>query len=108
MQAWHKPGEGFMNFLTRYDDPALRTIGLMSSRDGRQWSKWTRLGAICEGHYQISAITAEKTATAFNLHPPSPPDDSGLNWRSNLYYLETPDASEMEREQLGHRSSLYK
>jgi len=106
MQVWHRPGEGFMNFLTRYDDPALRTIGFISSRDGRQWSQWTRLAAICEGHYQVSAVTREKAVTAFNFHPPSPPDDSGLNWRSNLYYLETPDSGVTWRTASGEPVSV--
>ncbi len=88
MQAWHRPGVGFLCFFTRYGYPAKRTICFMSSRDGIRWSQWQRLAAIDEGHYQVSGIGRRKAATFFNYHP----DGKGLNWRTNLYYLETEDA----------------
>ncbi len=87
MQAWHVEGRGFFCFFTRYRYPAARTICAMSSEDGVTWSEWTRLAAIDEGHYQVSTAEAGKAATAFNYHPAG----KGLNWRTNLYYLETPD-----------------
>jgi len=40
-----------------------------------------------QGHYQISAAGKKKAGTAFNFHP----QGKGLNWRTNLYYIETPD-----------------
>lgn len=87
MQAWYLPGRGFMNFFTRYNYPAARTLCFMSSPDGVHWSEWTRLAAIEEGHYQVSAATETKAGSAFNFHPKG----KGLNWRSNLYYIETTD-----------------
>jgi hypothetical protein len=87
MQAWHQQGAGFINFFTRYNYPVARTICFMTSPDGEQWSEWIRLARIDKGHYQISAATVDKAGTAFNFHP----DPKGLNWRSNLYYMETPD-----------------
>jgi hypothetical protein len=87
MQAWHLPGQGFACFLTRYNDPAPRTSFFMTSKDGKAWSEWTRLAAIEMGHYQISAASKTKAAAAFNYHPAG----KGLNWRTNLYYVETPD-----------------
>ncbi len=86
-QAWHLPGQGFHAFFTRYGYPAARTICHMSSPDGIHWSEWQRLAAIEQGHYQISAVTANRAGSAFNFHP----QGKGLNWRSNLYYVETRD-----------------
>ncbi len=88
MQAWHIPGKGFQCFFTRYNYPAKRTICFMTSPDGRRWSDWKRLAAIGEGHYQISAASPRKAASAFNYHP----EGKGLNWRTNLYYVETGDS----------------
>lgn len=87
MQSWHLPEKGFINFFTRYNDPVNRTSCFMTSADGKVWSAWTRLAQIGKGHYQISAATSNKAGAAFNFHPVP----EGLNWRSNLYYLETHD-----------------
>lgn len=87
MQAWQLPNHGFINFVTRYKDPSDRTLFFITSPDGTKWSEWTRLAAIEKGHYQISTCSAQKAVTAFNYHP----NPKGLNWRTNLYYLETPD-----------------
>lgn len=89
MQVW--PTEsGFLCFFTKYRYPADRTTCFMSSRDGVRWSEWQRLGAIHQGHYQTSALGLQKAGTAFNYHP----NGLGLNYRTNLYYLETPDGGQ--------------
>jgi len=87
MQTWHIKNRGFICFFTRYNYPADRTICFMTSPDGIEWSKWSRLAAIDKGHYQISAANKNKAGTAFNFHP----EEKGLNWRTNLYYIETAD-----------------
>jgi hypothetical protein len=87
MQAWHLKDTGFVCFFTRYNWPAARTNCFMTSRDGIKWSQWQRLAAIDEGHYQVSAAATNKAAAAFNFHPKG----KGLNWRTNLYYMETGD-----------------
>lgn len=87
MQVWHRPSKGFSAFFTRYNYPAKRTICFMNSPDGKAWSKWQRIAAIDEGHYQISGMGKAKLGTMFNYHP----DGKGLNWRTNLYYVETVD-----------------
>jgi hypothetical protein len=87
MQSWFIPGQGFAAFFTRYNYPAARTACFMSSPDGVHWSAWQRLAAIDEGHYQISAANERKAASVLNYHPKG----KGLNWRTNLYYLETTD-----------------
>lgn len=88
MQAWHRADKGFLCFFTRYGYPAKRTICFMSSPDGIKWSEWQRLAAIDEGHYQVSGIGRERAGSCFNYHPKG----KGLNWRTNLYYLETRDS----------------
>jgi hypothetical protein len=87
MQVWHQPGAGFLSFFTRYRYPAARTSCFMSSSDGVRWSAWQRLAAIDEGHYQISGVGRTRAGTMFNFHPKG----KGLNWRTNLYYMETRD-----------------
>ncbi len=87
MQVWHVPGQGFCTFFTRYDDPVKRTIGFMSSVDGVNWSSFQRLATINEGHYQVSGVGQARLGTMFNYHP----NGKGLNWRTNLYYVETAD-----------------
>ena len=59
----------------------------MTSENGVEWSEWQRLAAIDKGHYQISIHSETKCCTGFNYHP----EPQGLNWRTNLYYLETLD-----------------
>lgn len=94
-QVWPLPGGGFYLFFTRYGDPVARTIMFASSEDGRHWVRWQRLAAIDEGHYQVSGLfineqdgtPAVRAGTCFNYHPRG----LGLNYRSNLYYMETFD-----------------
>ncbi|MCA8950863.1 MAG: BNR-4 repeat-containing protein [Planctomycetes bacterium] len=92
LQVWHLQDRGFVAFFTHYNDPAARTSMFMTSTDGVQWSRWQRLAAIEEGHYQISAVHraadgGATAATACNYHPAG----KGLNFRTNLYYLATDD-----------------
>ena len=90
LQAWHLPQQGFVCFFTKYGWGSERTICFMTSRDGIGWSTWQRLATIANGHYQISGVTKRKAASAFNYHP----KQEGLNYRTNLYYVETPDFGE--------------
>jgi len=87
MQPWYVSGRGFVAFFTRYNYPAQRTPCFMTSPDGVHWSSWQRLAAIDLGHYQISIANRSKAGAALNYHPKG----KGLNWRTNLYYLETTD-----------------
>ncbi|QDV42826.1 hypothetical protein Enr13x_26760 [Stieleria neptunia] len=87
LQAWQSADHGFQVFFTRYGYPAKRTICFMKSDDGVAWSEWQRIAAIEEGHYQISGICESKIGTFFNFHP----EGKGLNWRTNLYYVESAD-----------------
>ncbi len=91
-QPWYSSGSGFFFFHTSYNPG--RFLYFQTSRDGIEWSSRTLLAAIDEGHYQVSCEKEGNLATAFNYHPAAFRGDSsrkGLNWRTNLYYLETRD-----------------
>lgn len=90
LQSWYLPGQGFVSFFTKYNYPADRTICFMTSPDGKTWSEWKRIAAIKKGHYQISALGSNVAGSAFNFHPDTEVK-RGLNWRTNLYYVETRD-----------------
>jgi len=90
MQSCYIPDNGFVNFFTRYNYPADRTICFMTSPDGEKWSEWKRIAAIKKGHYQISAVGDGVAGSSFNFHPDTK-EKKGLNWRTNLYYVETHD-----------------
>lgn len=95
MQAWHVPGRGFVYFYTRYAEWRRYTCFATSS-DGVAWA-WQELARIGEGHYQISTADTHAAATAFNAHPTAfrgDPEKRGLNWRTNLYYMQTTDCGE--------------
>lgn len=90
MQVWARPEGGFFSFYTHYRDPADRTLMFMKSADGRSWSQWHRLAAIDAGHYQVTAAQGPHAASAFDYHPAG----KGLDYRTNLYYIETKDGGE--------------
>ncbi len=88
-QAWHMGERGWLFLHTRYEKSEGqmgRSLYWMTSSDGRRWSEPQRLARITMGHYQVSWPWRQKVGTAFNYHP-----ERGLNWRTNLYYLETDD-----------------
>ncbi len=62
----------------------------MTSPDGFTWSEPRPLAMIEMGHYQISWEKDGGVGTAFNYHP----EPEGLNFRTNIYYLETRDMGE--------------
>lgn len=97
LQVYHSPREGFLGLFTHYIDKPFplgpkntRVISWMKSKDGQNWSEWKDIASIEEGHYQTSIFSKGKLSTAFNYHPYTK-GDIGLNYRTNLYYLETSD-----------------
>nr|MDO8114750.1 BNR-4 repeat-containing protein [Candidatus Sigynarchaeota archaeon] len=78
---------GFFVLFTKYVNHR-RFLHCSSSVDGRRWKRPAMVAAIQKGHYQISWSDGTRVGTAFNYHP----EDGGLNARTNLYYMETPDA----------------
>ncbi len=85
-QPWYVPDQGFLFLHTRYEQGG-RSLYQMTSPDGRTWSEPEKLARIQKGHYQISWQRDGKVGTAFNHHP----TETGLNFRTNLYYMETRD-----------------
>ncbi len=103
LQIYHIENQGFFGLMTHYERGVLkygntkprRTIGFITSKDGMEWSEVRDLGQIEEGHYQSSGITKlkdgrTKIVSAFNYHPDRE-TGAGLDYRTNIYYLETTD-----------------
>ncbi|GAA4399209.1 BNR-4 repeat-containing protein [Nibrella viscosa] len=86
-QVYYLKGKGFLTLFTKYNPQGNRVIGYNTSKDGIRWHEWTVLAHIGEGHYQISAEANGKVGVAFDFHPKG----KGLNYRTNLHYLETTD-----------------
>lgn len=86
-QVYHQKGKGFLALFTKYSDWGNRVIGYNTSIDGVKWNEWKVLAHIEQGHYQVSAGANGKVAVAFDFHP----QGKGLNYRTNLHYLETTD-----------------
>ncbi len=84
-QPHHIPGKGFLFLHTIY--MGGRMLHWMTSADGLTWSEPEPLAMIEMGHYQVSWEKDGLVGTAFNYHP----EPDGLNFRTNLYYLETRD-----------------
>ena len=92
MQPWFIQEKGFIAFFTRYKLLTDRTPCYMTSANGISWSEWEPIAAIDLGHYQVSGIFKNKAGTVFNFHPNVKGKKlHGLNWRTNLYYIETTD-----------------
>ena len=101
-QVWHVKGKGFMALFTKYDGWNSRVIGYNTSNDGVKWNEWKVIGQIDMGHYQVSGEQNGKIATAFNYHP----QGKGLNYRTNLYYLETTDFGKSWQTATGEKVQL--
>jgi hypothetical protein len=84
-QPHYVPGRGFLLLHTKYGGG--RRLFQMTSAEGRTWTKPEMLAHVEMGHYQVSGRYGEKVGTAFNFHPAP----KGLNWRTNLYYVESDD-----------------
>ncbi len=86
-QPFYVADKGFLFAQTIY--LGGRANYFQASPDGRQWTEPRLLSLFGQGHYQISEpYGTEKFGSAFNYHPVG----KGLNWRTNLYYIETNDA----------------
>lgn len=100
-QPWHLEEHGFVLLHTRYRD-GDRLLRVTRSRGGEEWSEPRVLARAGEGHYQISTARDGVVSTAFNLHP----EGRGLNWRTNLYYLESRDGGRTWRTVAGDEVDL--
>src|SRR3546814_16286373 len=73
-----------------YEKKGGRVIGWMTSKDGVDWSEWKDLSLLDQGQYQTSGNQGRRIGTAFNYHP-TRKVRGGLDFRTNLYYLQTND-----------------
>ena len=97
-QPWYIPGKGFLFLHTYYQGG--RGLNWWCSTDGAQWTERKLLAHMEHGHYQVSWPHGQRVGSAFNYHPLAFNGDkkrSGLNWRTNLYYVETDDMGETWR-----------
>ena len=88
-QPAYLSGKGWLLMHTYYEGG--RTIRMMTSPDGVDWSERRLLSRIHQGHYEISRPYKNvKVGSAFNYHPNVP----RVFKRTNLYYMETRDVGE--------------
>ncbi|MDR0337359.1 MAG: BNR-4 repeat-containing protein [Planctomycetaceae bacterium] len=102
LQIYHLADQGFAAMFTTYDKRILndssaissRTLCSMSSSNGIEWSEWRPFAGILHGHYQSTGVSKNgKIGSSFNFHPNNKQSGRiGLNYRSNLYYMETKNA----------------
>ncbi len=90
-QPWFLPERSEFFFLhTLYRD-GQRSLYTSRSTDGRTWSEPEHLAHIAMGNYQISWPQGDRVGTVLDMHPAAGRAGKGLNYRSNIYYLETSD-----------------
>ncbi len=88
-QPWYMGERGWLFMHTHYTGG--RSICMTSSEDGVHWAERRFLSRMHQGHYQITnPFKQEKVGSTFNYHP----EGKGLNWRTNLYYMESSDLGE--------------
>ena len=93
-QPWYLPQSKQFLFLHTLYKNGQRTLNWKSSADARQWTAPQLIAHIEMGDYQVSQRQGDtdRVATAFDLHPDHGRGGAGLNFRTNIYYLETRDA----------------
>lgn len=101
-QVYFVQGKGFIALFTKYNKASNRVIGFNTSQDGIHWNEWKVLAHIGDGHYQISAESNGKIGVAFDYHPKG----KGLNYRTNLHYLETEDFGKTWKNATGETPPL--
>ena len=90
LQMYYSEEYGFTGLFTHYEKVGGRVIGWMTSKDGIDWSEWKDLSLLHKGQYQTSGNKGEIIGTSFNYHPDRK-IRGGLDFRTNLYYLQTKD-----------------
>jgi hypothetical protein len=101
-QVYPIRGKGFIALFTKYNKAGQRVIGFNTSSDGQRWNEWKIIAHIEEGHYQVSTESNGKVGVAFDYHPKG----KGLNYRTNLHYLETSDFGESWQNIHGEKAQL--
>ena len=86
-QPIYYPGKGFL-FIHTWYVKGRGNYCMTSNPEGTVWSERRQTAYFGDGHYQISGTwKSRKTGIAFDMHPKG----KGLNWRTNLYYMESDD-----------------
>lgn len=88
LQMYYNDEEGFTGLFTHYEKIGGRVIAWMTSKDGIEWSAWNDLSLLGQGQYQSSGNQGKTIGSSFNYHP-NRPVRGGLDFRTNLYYIET-------------------
>jgi hypothetical protein len=101
-QVYPIKGKGFIALFTKYNAAGHRVIGFNTTKDGVRWNEWKVLAHIQDGHYQISTESNGKVGVAFDYHPKG----KGLNFRTNLHYLETSDFGQTWQNIKGEQAQL--
>ena len=102
-QPWYLEGRGFVFLHTNYGGG--RVLHVSRSTDGEQWTEPRPLAKAGEGHYQVSEAHNGVLGTAFNYHPTDTPG-SGLNHRTNLYFMQSRDGGKTWRTVEGQELDL--
>ncbi|MGC4232316.1 MAG: BNR-4 repeat-containing protein [Niabella sp.] len=90
LQVYYSNVDGFVGLFTHYEEKKGRVISYMTSTDGKEWSEWKDLSVLGVGQYQTSGNQGNRIGTAFNYHPDRAVRGD-LDFRTNLYYLQTKD-----------------
>lgn len=85
-QVW-TTDQGMVWLHTRYGQYNWRFLWWSTSPDGITWTPPRQLTRMPRGNYQISWAEGDRVGTAFDYHPRR----TGLNGRTNLYYVESLD-----------------
>ena len=90
LQIYYSKEDGFTGLFTHYEKEGGRVISWMTSEDGVEWSEWKDLSLLDQGQYQTSGNQGKRIGTSFNYHPERK-IRGGLDYRTNLYYLQSND-----------------
>ena len=97
------PGRGFLFLETVYQGWRRSNCYSVSDAKGGNWTEPRLVAFIEEGDYQRSWRAANGTVgVAFDRHP----QGRGLNWRTDLYYIETADGGRTWRTADGEEVKL--
>ena len=93
-QPWYLPQSKRFLFLHILYKNGQRTLNWKTSPNAKEWTAPQLIAHIEMGDYQVSQRQGDtdRVATAFDLHPDHGRAGTGLNFRTNIYYLETRDA----------------
>lgn len=114
LQIYYDKNKGFLGIFTcyntqkkKYGNHNVRESEYMTSSDGIHWSAWHPLANIEYGSYQNSTQRGDTVATVFNYHPHRLRGDGApLDYRTNLYYLQTNDFGKTWRTVTGAPADL--